>query len=125
MKIKLNVSAHLSSVGKRCRSAAYLVELAFRDAISVVDYACWFEACGFVELDEQLSHHGGQILNDVLTVLLHPNRGTVSTWVGIHTANNLNATKKKMLKAFLETFEAIWSGLKLCTRSQYWPHLWY
>lgn len=93
MKIKWNVWAHLSSAGKKCRPAAYLVELALRDAISVVDYARWFEACGFVELDEQLSHHGGQILNDVLTVLLHSHRGTVSAWVGIHTANYLNVIK--------------------------------
>lgn len=76
---------------EKCNS--YLVELPLRDAVSVIDDACGFEACGFVELDEQLSHHGGQILNYVLTVLLYSYRGTVSARVGIHTAHNLNVSR--------------------------------
>lgn len=135
---------HWASIDKKSRPATYLVELALWDAVSVVDDARWFKACGFVELDQQLSHHGGQILNDVLTVLLHPHRGTVSTWVGIHTANNLNIILKKkfklaflllfrgslgseMLKA-LETFEVIWCviwcGLKNL-QDVNWSHVWY
>lgn len=67
----------------------YLVELAFRDAIAVVDDSGWLEAGGLVKLDKQLSHHSGQILDDVLTVLLYPHCGTVSAGMSIHTANDL------------------------------------
>lgn len=67
----------------------HLVELAFRDAVAVVDDSGGLEAGGLVELDEQLPHHGGQVLDDVLTVLLHPYCGTVSAGMGIHTTNHL------------------------------------
>lgn len=67
----------------------HLVELALRDAITVVDDSGRLEAGGLVELDEQLPNHGGQVLDDVLAVLLHPHCGTVSAGVGIHTANDL------------------------------------
>lgn len=71
----------------------HLVELALWDAIPIVDDPCGLEAGGLVELDQQLSHHGGQVLDDVLTVLLHSDRCTVSAGMGIHTTNNL---KRKM-----------------------------
>lgn len=70
-----------------------LVELALRDAVAIVDDPGGLEASGFVELDEQLSHHGGQILDDVLTMLLHTHRGAVSAGVGVHATNNLNNEK--------------------------------
>lgn len=79
----------LSLIKSILHSVLHLVELALWDAIAVVDDPCGLEASGLVELDEQLSHHGGQVLNDVLTVLLHPNSGTVSAGMCIHTANNL------------------------------------
>lgn len=67
----------------------HLVELALRDAIAVVDDSGGLESSGLVELDEQFPHHGGQVLDDVLTVLLHPHCGTVSARMGIHTTNDL------------------------------------
>lgn len=67
----------------------HLVELALRDAVAVVDDSGGLESGGLVKLNEQLPHHGGQVLNDVLTVLLHPHCGTVSAGMGIHTTNNL------------------------------------
>ena len=57
-----------------------------------------FEACGFVELDQQLSNHVGKILDYLLTIEellgdllaggLHANGGTVPAGVAIHTANH-------------------------------------
>ncbi len=67
----------------------HLVELAFRNAIAVVDDSGGLEAGGLVELNEQFSHHGGQVLDDVLTMLLHPDSGTVSAGMSIHTTNDL------------------------------------
>lgn len=70
-----------------------LVELALGDAVAIVDDSGGLEASGFVELDEQLPHHGGQVLDDVLTMLLHAHRGAVSAGVGVHAANNLIGVK--------------------------------
>lgn len=67
----------------------HLVELALRDAIAVVDDSGGLESGGFVELDQQLPHHSGQVLNDVLSVLLHSHCGTISAGMGIHATNNL------------------------------------
>lgn len=67
----------------------HLVELALGDAVAVVDDPGGLEAGGLVELDEQLPHHGGQVLDDVLPMLLHPHRGTVPAGMGVHTADNL------------------------------------
>lgn len=64
----------------------YLWELAFRDPVSVEDDASRLEAGRFVKLDEQLTHHVGQVFNDLLPRSLHPHSSTVSAGVGIHTA---------------------------------------
>lgn len=69
----------------------YLVELALRNAVTVVDDSGGFEAGWLVELDEQLPHHGSQVLDDVLAVLLHPYCSAISAGMGIHTANNLHS----------------------------------
>lgn len=66
-----------------------LVELALRNAVAVVDDSGGLEASGFVELDEELPHHGGQVLDDVLAMLLHTHRGAVPAGVGVHATNNL------------------------------------
>lgn len=71
-----------------------LVELALGDAVAVVDDSGGLEASGLVELDEQLSHHGGQVLDDVLAMLLHTHRGAVSAGVGVHATNDLTRGKK-------------------------------
>ena len=45
----------------------HLFHLPLRHAATVVDDACGLEARGLVELDEQLPHHVGQVLNYLLT----------------------------------------------------------
>lgn len=79
------------------RYVYHLVELALRDSITVVDDSGGLEAGGLVELDEKLPHHGGQVLDDVLAVLLHTDCGTVSAGMGVHTTNNLRRKSKMLL----------------------------
>lgn len=76
----------------------YLVELSFWDAVPVEDDAVGLEACGLVELDEQLLDHGRQVLDDLLPVLLDTHCGRISARVGIHAANNLKHKKEHSLK---------------------------
>lgn len=67
----------------------HLRELPLGNAVAVEDDPGGFEAGGFVELDEELSHHVGQVLNDLLARTLHTHRGTVPAGVGVHAAHNL------------------------------------
>lgn len=67
----------------------HLWELPLRNTIAVEDDPGGFEACGFVELDEELPHHVGQVLDDLLARTLHAHRGTVPARVGVHAAHNL------------------------------------
>ena len=67
----------------------YLLELPLTDTISVEDDAGWLEASGLVEVDEELPNHGGQLLDNLLSVLLHSHRGGVAARVGVHAAYNL------------------------------------
>lgn len=67
----------------------YLWQLSFRNSISVENNARGLEAGGFVELNEQLSHHVGQILNDLLPRPLDSHGGAVPAGMSIHTANHL------------------------------------
>lgn len=76
----------------------YLIKLTFWNAISIVDNTCGFEAGWLVELDQQLSHHCSQVLNDVLAVLLNAYCRAVPAWMGIHAANNLNHTETSLAK---------------------------
>lgn len=69
--------------------AAHLLELALGDAVSVEDDAGRLEACRFVELNEQLTHHGSQVLYDLLSVLLYAHGGTVAVGVCVHAAHDL------------------------------------
>ena len=69
--------------------AAHLLELALGDAIAVEDDAGGLEAGGLVELNEQLSYHGSQVLDDLLSVLLHAHGGTVAVGVCVHAAHDL------------------------------------
>ena len=74
---------------------SHLVELALGDAVAVVDDARGLEARGLVELDEQLAHHGGQVLDDVLPVLLDAHRGAVAARVGVHAAHHLPPQRER------------------------------
>lgn len=44
----------------------HLLHLPLRHSTAVIDDPCGLKAGGLVELDEQLPHHVGQILNDLL-----------------------------------------------------------
>lgn len=46
--------------------SAHLFHLSLRHATPIIDDSRGFKACGFVELNEQLPHHVGQVLNDLL-----------------------------------------------------------
>lgn len=69
--------------------STHLLELPLGDTIAVEDDARGLEARGLVELDEQLADHGGQVLNDLLAVLLDPHGGTVAVGVSVHAAHDL------------------------------------
>lgn len=72
--------------------------MSLRYPSTVIDDPCRFEACGLVELDQQLSNHGSEVMDHLLTIEellgdllaggLHPNSGTVPAGVAIHTAND-------------------------------------
>lgn len=44
----------------------HLLHLPLRHSTAVIDDPCGLKACGLVELNEQLPHHVGQILDDLL-----------------------------------------------------------
>lgn len=87
--------------------ATYCIELSLADTISVEDDSCWLEACWLVELYKKFFHHWGKLLDDLLSVLLYPNCGRVSTRVSIHTAHNLH--KALLIISYL----SIWENCKL------------
>lgn len=74
---------------------ADLWQLPFRNAVPVEDDPGGLEAGGLVELDEELAHHVGEIFDDLLPWPLHPNRGTVSTGMCVHTAHYLHTEREK------------------------------
>lgn len=76
-----------------CRT--YLWQLSFRNPISVENNARGLKPGGFVELNEQLSHHVGQILDDLLPGPLDAHSGAVPAGMSIHTADHL---ENSMLK---------------------------
>lgn len=72
-----------------------LSELSLGHTVPVEDDPGGFVSSGLVELDEELSYHGGQVLNHFLPWPLHPHGGTVPTGVCIHTAHNLEGEINK------------------------------
>lgn len=72
---------------------ADLSELAFWNSIPVENDPGRLVAGRLVELDEQLAHHRGQILDDLLPGSLDTHSSTVSAGMSVHAANHL---KKKM-----------------------------
>lgn len=75
-----------------------LLHLSLGHTSTIVDDACGLEASGFVELNEQLTHHVGEVLDyflaeelllgQVLSRSLHPHCGAVATWVTVHAAHH-------------------------------------
>lgn len=72
-----------------------LSELALGHSVPVEDDPGGFVSSGLVELDEELTYHGGQVLNHFLARPLHPHGGTIPAGVGVHTAYHLQRGKKK------------------------------
>lgn len=66
-----------------------LSELALRHPVPVEDDPGGLVAGRFVELDQELTHHGGQVLDDLLSGSLDPHRSTVPAGVGVHAAHHL------------------------------------
>ena len=66
-----------------------LLELPLADPISVEDDAVRLEPGALVEVDEHLPHHGSQLGDDLLAVVLDSDRGTVATGMGIHAGHQL------------------------------------
>ncbi len=76
----------------------HLLHLALRDSSTVVDDACGLESGRLVELNEELSHHVGEILDDFLAVELllgqvlawglHSHGGTIAAGVPIHATHH-------------------------------------
>lgn len=75
-----------------------LFHLSLRHSPTVVDDACGLEAGGLVELDKQLTHHVGEVLDyflaeelllgKVLPRSLHPHCGAVAARVSVHAAHH-------------------------------------
>lgn len=65
------------------------MKLPLTDAVTVEDDTCWLEACGAVKLDEQFTHHGGQLVDHLLSVLLHSHSRRIATGVSVHAAHHL------------------------------------
>ena len=83
----------------------HLLELPLTDAVSVDDDTCGLEQSGLVEGDEQLPHHGAELLNHLLTVLLDPHGCRVTTGVGVHAPHHL--------KLIIELVHSNTEGLEL------------
>lgn len=78
----------------------HLRELPLGNTVTVEDDPGGFEAGGFVELDEELPHHVGQVLDDFLARTLHAHRGTVPAGVGVHAAHNLQGQRQARLTGY-------------------------
>ena len=94
----------------KVRSLTHRAELAFADAVTVHDNTIWLEASRLVKQDQQfpekyfrcnyirklrkififssIPDHCAQFLNNLLTMLLDSNSGSITRWVSIHRAND-------------------------------------
>lgn len=89
-----------------------LGELALRDPISVEDDSGGLEAGGLVELDEQLTHHIGQVFNDLLPGALHTHGSTVAAGVCVHTADH--RCDRRLLPV------PSWGVCNICSQENHW-----
>ena len=65
------------------------MELTFANAISIKDDSGGFESRGSVKLDEKLSDHGTQFVDDFLSMFLYSDRCSVARRMGVHTTYHL------------------------------------
>lgn len=79
--------------------AIYLWKLSFWNTISIENDSGWFEPSRFIELDEKLTHHIRQVLNDLLSRALYSHCGTVSARMSIHAAYHLCSFKSHFISA--------------------------
>jgi len=72
-----------------------LGQLSLWNPIPVEDDPGGLEAGRLVELDEQLPHHVGQILDDLLPGPLDADGSAVPAGVGVHTAYHLERERER------------------------------
>ena len=83
----------LPTLNTKQRVRFHLLELPLTDAVSVDDDTRGLEQSGLVEGDEQLPHHGAELLDHLLTVLLDAHGCRVTTGVGVHAPHHLKPTE--------------------------------
>ncbi len=71
----------------------HLSELSLRYTVPVEDDSGGFVVGRLVELDEQLSHHGRQVLNHLLSGPLNTDGSAVPAGVSVHAAHHLFSNK--------------------------------
>ena len=86
-------SKFLPTLNRKQRVRFHLLELPLTDAVSVDDDTRGLEQSGLVEGDEQLPHHGAELLDHLLTMLLDPHGCRVTTGVGVHAPHHLKSTE--------------------------------
>ena len=91
-KLALVISNCLTKHGrnKRWNQLLYLSELSLWHSVPVEDDPGRLVAGRLVELDQELSHHRGQVLDDLLSGPLDPHCSTVPAGMGVHAAHNLH-----------------------------------
>ena len=65
------------------------MELPFANAISIENDSGGFESRRSVKLDEKLSDHGTQFVDDFLSVFLNSDCCGVARWMSVHTTHHL------------------------------------
>lgn len=76
---------------KRWDQLFHLSELSLWHSVPVEDDPGRLVAGRLVELDQELSHHRGQVLDDLLSGPLDPYCSTVPAGMGVHAAHNLHS----------------------------------
>ena len=66
-----------------------LLKLSLADSVSVKDDAMRFESRTLVEVDQHLPDHGGQLSDDLLSVVLDSDCGCIAARMSIHTGYKL------------------------------------
>lgn len=69
---KYSINKLKTSIKKKKKKKGYILptshlfHLSLRHAATIIDDACGLKACGLIELNEQLPHHVGQVLDHLL-----------------------------------------------------------